>query len=298
MAQKTYSFGTLYLDDKPMAVSNYYEPDIPRFNGETITIGNTQQYKSLHWVQLGDTKTLVCAQTILKEVSWDDLRKAGFIEGKMVKIDGEIYRCRLLRAITPTSKTSELTQFIAEYGDDSRIVNSFDHMYWVEEEGLYFNAHVDGKLVQAPTTNWTHCIMGFRPVLEPASELGPDADKGYRPSIAGFYANYEYEKGTPLAFTQMIALTNNQKVQLLLEYDKLYADTEQDTTDWALEYQVTARMMLHEGWLPINPRHLNLVESLDRLRPILGVGNCQLLKIAATAYNEADLMAKYLESQA
>jgi len=116
------------------------------------------------------------------------------------------------------------------------------------------------------------------------------------PAIVGFYDIYEYDKGIPLAFVQMIALSNTQKLQLLTELDKLYADTEQETTEWALEYQVVARMLLHEGWLPFNTRHLNMGESLNQLKFALGVGNYFLLK-KATAIPTKRVMEKYLEEQ-
>lgn len=113
------------------------------------------------------------------------------------------------------------------------------------------------------------------------------------PGIAGFYANYEYEQGTPLAFIGLFALTDSEKAKLLTKFDQFYADTDQETTDWALEYQVLARMLLHQGWLPVNPRHLDLDECLGELLPLLGLLNHSRMRMALENITEEELMQEY-----
>ena len=97
--------------------------------------------------------------------------------------------------------------------------------------------------------------------------------------LIGFYDHYEYEE-YPLAFIPLHNLTDTQKVSLLQQLDTLYGDTDQDTPDYALEYQVIVRMLLHEGWFPVNTKYLALPECMDQLRPILGSENSRLLEKA------------------
>ena len=103
--------------------------------------------------------------------------------------------------------------------------------------------------------------------------------KGIPVTITGVYNMYEYKKA-PLAFIQLLFLSQKQQLELLSKLDILYGETDQDTTEWALEYQVIARMMLHKQWFPVNPHHLALDECLADLRNIVGAGNYGLIREA------------------
>lgn len=67
------------------------------------------------------------------------------------------------------------------------------------------------------------------------------------------YFNYEYEKN-PLLFVKIPS--ELPICSILKKLDELYSDTPQETTDWALEYQLWARMLLHENAMLLNPKHL------------------------------------------
>lgn len=60
--------------------------------------------------------------------------------------------------------------------------------------------------------------------------------------------------------------------QLLYQLDEWYGNTEQKTKDWALEYQLWARMILslNAPAIMINPRHLLIADVLDEIVEILG----------------------------
>lgn len=68
------------------------------------------------------------------------------------------------------------------------------------------------------------------------------------------YFNYEYEKN-PLLFVKIPS--ELPICSVLKKLDELYGDTPQETTDWALEYQLWARMLLHENAMLLNPKHLS-----------------------------------------
>lgn len=77
-----------------------------------------------------------------------------------------------------------------------------------------------------------------------------------------FWRLYEYEdKNYPLLFVRLPHLSNLDTVQVLRVMDMAYGDTDQETTDWALEYQVLTRMLIHEKSLLVNPLYLDLSEE-------------------------------------
>lgn len=83
------------------------------------------------------------------------------------------------------------------------------------------------------------------------------------------YAYDEYaENGNPLIFMR-IPLSTEDKVRLWTEFDLWYANTAQETVDYAFELYLIARYILHDGALPLNPRHLMIVEILKDICAML-----------------------------
>lgn len=83
--------------------------------------------------------------------------------------------------------------------------------------------------------------------------------------------NYKYEdENYPLLFIELPHLNNRDIVCLLRLFDELYGDTNQETTAWALEYQLLTRMLVTEKQLLVNPTHLDLsdTEGIDVLNAI------------------------------
>ena len=111
-------------------------------------------------------------------------------------------------------------------------------------------------------------------------------------NLAGFYDLYQYTE-TPLAFVELFNLRPIQKVELLKELDQLYGDTDQDTTEWALEYQVVARMLLHDDWMVANPQMLEVAEAKDGLLHIMGPDNARIWE-AAMEMAPADIYDQYM----
>lgn len=112
-------------------------------------------------------------------------------------------------------------------------------------------------------------------------EVNPPKDD--RPQVQYRFWDYDgYEGKKPLFFVRLDGLSNLDIVNLLGEFDLLYGDTAQETTEWALEYQVLARMLVHEKSLLVNPTFLDISEE-DVLQKIL---DC-MPDAAKTAYQEA-----------
>lgn len=80
------------------------------------------------------------------------------------------------------------------------------------------------------------------------------------------YNFYEFEE-RPLYFMKT-ALDADQRMKLLRQFDVWYAETDQETTQYALEYAVTSRMLLDDAVI-LNPRHLALDEVLNALLLLL-----------------------------
>lgn len=74
-----------------------------------------------------------------------------------------------------------------------------------------------------------------------------------------FRANYGYEE-RPMCFVKLSPLTEKAMVAILSRFDEWYGDTEVDTPDRAVEYQLLSRMLLREGALLINPAHLDCMD--------------------------------------
>ena len=64
------------------------------------------------------------------------------------------------------------------------------------------------------------------------------------------YEHYDYERGNPLLFVALPqSLSAVQKLTLCKAVETMYGDTEQDTPEWALEFQLWIRMLIHRDSL-------------------------------------------------
>lgn len=85
------------------------------------------------------------------------------------------------------------------------------------------------------------------------------------------YQYYEYEF-QPLLFSPQ-PMSEYTKLSLIQKFDEWYGDTDQDTTDWALEFQIVVRMILR-GYLVINPAYLEIEELYSDLVDTLSTQHC------------------------
>ena len=92
-------------------------------------------------------------------------------------------------------------------------------------------------------------------------ELNPlkDVSTGHK---YHFWRLYQYEEENyPLFFVHLPNLRNRDIVEVLRVLDMAYGDTNQETTDWALEFQVLTRMLVREKSLLVNPLYLDLSQD-------------------------------------
>ena len=94
----------------------------------------------------------------------------------------------------------------------------------------------------------------------------------FSPADVSFWMHYEYkEEKYPLFFVRLRCLTPFEKIQLLQAFDRFYGDTDQETTVWALEYQLLTRNLINGGKLLVNPKYLDISEkeTSDLIREII-----------------------------
>lgn len=88
-------------------------------------------------------------------------------------------------------------------------------------------------------------------------EVNPPEDN--QPTAQYLFWDYDlYEGKKPLLFVHLAGLTNLDIVNLLKKFDVLYGSTAQETTEWAMEYQILTRMLIHEQSLLVNPTFLDI----------------------------------------
>lgn len=83
---------------------------------------------------------------------------------------------------------------------------------------------------------------------------------------AAVFNQYQYED-EPLYFLKQ-KMTDFERYMLIKKFDEWYGDTEQETTVWALEYQIIVRMLL-TGHLIVNPKYLSLEDVMEKILFIL-----------------------------
>lgn len=128
--------------------------------------------------------------------------------------------------------------------------------------------HYSGKL--------HHDESGAKPINVEADALAVLAD-----SYAGKYIEvnepentqttpkYSYWAGSDeydalkhaLLFVNLPHLNNRDVVSLLAKFDTMYGDADLDVEDWAVEYQVLTRMLIHRKSLLVNPLYLDVSED-------------------------------------
>jgi len=78
-------------------------------------------------------------------------------------------------------------------------------------------------------------------------------------AVSRFWAYGEY-RDHPLCFVDIGKPAPEQIIDILSQYDEWYGNTDQDTEDYALEFQILTRMLLSDGKLLVNPKYLDVTE--------------------------------------
>ena len=158
------NLGSLYLNGQPKDLGVEY-------NGEVLSFGDTDPGKTIPFVKWGNL--LVAARCVCTNISWEQLKKNGYIFGRLVKIDGVPYLCRSLKVGEEKDVPNEWDSILDELGEDDSLWLWDDQYFWGQEtsrKGASARA-VRGYL---SARCWFYyyasdrlATVGFRPALEP-----------------------------------------------------------------------------------------------------------------------------------
>lgn len=159
--------GTLCLDGQPTDPGKNY-------SNEKISIGDTVPEKAIPFLPWG--KGLVATLPICANISWNELNEAGFATGKIIKIDGHYFLCRLIQVGQEEGAPNEWDNILAVYG---RLETAYWHpnlRFWGQESSSDGSGchHIRGGMAQQVskvTDNEKSFLIGFRPFLEPFEPL-------------------------------------------------------------------------------------------------------------------------------
>lgn len=175
MNYDVFRFGALYLDHKVQHIPEkpIERGDIPQYKGKlSISFGAAVLGKTITWIKPRNLNLLIADRTLLANVGWEDLNKNGFTTGKTVLIDGQHFRCRLLRVGEDRNIPNEWDKVLDETSESNTLWNWEKMFFWGADVSTYGSAHSVRGYVSA--RNWAQSnawskdsFIGFRPVLEP-----------------------------------------------------------------------------------------------------------------------------------
>lgn len=182
MGYNYFLLGSLYLGDsvQPIPQQPWTGGDISQYiDGTSISIGEAEPGKKITWLKPNGMNLLVADRVLLVNVSWEDLRQKGIVDGKKIVIDGYQFRLRLLQVGANPLASNEWNKVL-------KTTNISDSL-WHWNRMRFFGSDVCGKGGYG-----AHCVVrgwysanywddinkykrydhtGFRPALEP---LGAD----------------------------------------------------------------------------------------------------------------------------
>lgn len=186
MRYSTFWLGVLCLDGKPQPSPQQpvWDGDIPPYSeGSSISIEEAGQDEPIIWIKPEGLNLLVADRVLLTCASWEDLDRNGLVNGKIINIGGQRFRCRLPYMGAEEQDASEWSEVLNAAGEEDSL------WHWKGMFSLAVEAHktpkVDVKCRVVRGCNsanffshvgiaMRHMNIGFRPVLEP---LGVEAPK-------------------------------------------------------------------------------------------------------------------------
>lgn len=180
---KQIKMGALFLDnvEQTNPQKPTYDGDIPRYDGtSTITITEAPKNRPDTFItwnivpnmeKWSRTGTLLIAdRALLRNVSWDDLAAAGFVDGVEVVLKGRKYRCRLLQIGELPNSPNAWDDALNQTTENDDIWHWKDMHFWGRDTAS--SRKTNRGFYSARRWNWyvsssRSAYLGFRPALEP-----------------------------------------------------------------------------------------------------------------------------------
>lgn len=197
-----FRFGALHLDDKALYIPNrpVENGNIPVYDGQAaISIASTSLERKITWIKPCGLNFLVADRVLLVNVSWEDLAKNGFVEGKRILIDGQYFRCRLLQTGEDEGADNEWDEILNITGTANGLWHWQEMYFWGKDViGRDPSLRMVRGYLSARTCNDYEAdyreeeAIGFRPVLEP---LGSNSPVIYKRKLDGESFRISYLPG-------------------------------------------------------------------------------------------------------
>ena len=172
-----FKFGTLYLGDKAQHFPEKpaVNGDIPQYDGSsTISISPvTREEEPITWIKPYGINILIADRVLLTKVSWKDLNRNGFVNGKEIVIEGQHFRCRLLHVGNTEDVPNEWDKVLDATNENNALWHWKDMYFWGSDVPI-LRASTRAVRGWVSARNWyignatyRYVSVGFRPVLEP-----------------------------------------------------------------------------------------------------------------------------------
>lgn len=178
MGYDIFHFGLPYVAGHAQRIPEQNE-NIPQYDEvSVISFGPSLDGKSITWIKPNGMNIFVADRVLLSNVSWDDLKKNSFVRGKRVIMDGQRFRCRLLRfGVEEEESPDEWGNILAET-DMNESIWHWDKAYFWETDILPEGATTGAIRGLTSALFWEdrrssrrEVDTGFRPVLEPLGDI-------------------------------------------------------------------------------------------------------------------------------
>lgn len=147
---------------------------IPRYDEKSaISFESACNDEPITWIKPNGLSILVTDRVLLSNVSLDDLDKNHFVRGKTVTMNGQKFRCRVLRYDYEDESSDEWANILSITGKDDSLWH-WNKMYFLEADKSLDDIIYGAVRGCISPTFWTdynfsrrEMDVGFRPVLEP-----------------------------------------------------------------------------------------------------------------------------------
>ena len=219
MGYDIFKFGALYLGDKAQHVPERptINGDIPQYDGSsTISISPvTREEEPITWIKPYGINILIADRVLLTKVSWKDLNRNGFVNGKEIVIEGQHFRCRLLHVGNTRDVPNEWDNILDATNENNALWHWKDMYFWGSDVPILrastraVRGWVSARYWRNYSATHRSVYVGFRPVLEilNTDPLISDSDRNLGDKNTNFTIQYSVDdpdSGDVLTATESI----------------------------------------------------------------------------------------------
>ena len=163
----TLEFGSLYLDNKPVAPEAKYQPR------QSISFGEAVPDMAISWVPVNGL--LIADRCLLTNISWDNLEANGLASGKEITVQGFRFKIRLLKVGSEEGVPNEWDAALDTAGEDDALWHWYGKYFCGQESvrgaasSRVIRGYDSARSFYWLSSDYRDTSLGFRPALEPLS---------------------------------------------------------------------------------------------------------------------------------